>query len=330
MRRITAFSTIHNRVWHGIAVGALGLGLAACQDINVNSTPPAEPRTLSREVAAGLAASEQVESTLVPSIRALTNTPVESQIEGLAIFAGLFALADPTAEPPSIEDCVPMLGDGADSDEDGYPGLKTTQTIDCELLGFRIEGTLELMDENDMDPASGFNSELDYRLTVTVDGETLLSSAGDLALWVSSMADEAGYDLYYSGRVAEDGQFAEFESRLIYSGTLEGSFEAGTLAIDGSIAFASNQVDCASLADADRETCQAEVPENGGPSGIQIAVKSTGIEYDMTSCPTALTGGYVDVQDDAGNVLRISYNGCSERSATYNGEPLPLDESHRS
>ena len=40
-------------------------------------------------------------------------------------------------------------------------------------------------------------------------------------------------------------------------------------------------------------------------------------------CETVLVGGHVDVEDAAGNVLRISYAGYGERSVTYNGWPVP-------
>ena len=51
---------------------------------------------------------------------------------------------------------------------------------------------------------------------------------------------------------------------------------------------------------------------------------SPGIEFDTANCDTALIEGHVDVQDDPGNVLRISYGGCGESSATYNGQMLPV------
>ena len=312
------------RAWRGIAgiaAGALGLGLAACP--SATGTPP--PGILTSEVAAGVARGDMVEFTLVPSIRALTNPTMASQIEDLAVLAELFALGDPAAEPQDIEHCVAGV-DAADADGDGYPAMKTTQAIDCEFAGFRLEGSLELLDESDADPASGFNSELEYRLTLARGGETLLSSSGDLALWVSSMEDGPGYDVYYSGRVAEATRFVGFEARLIYSGTLGGTFAAGRLAFDGSIALAVDQVDCSSLAEPERQACLAQEPEEFPPV-IQLAVKSAGVYFHTTRCEVApLVGGRIEVNDDAGNVLGITYHGCRRRSATHNGAPLPLDE----
>ena len=306
-----------------MAVTGVALALAACP--GPAGKPPQAPGVLAREVA-GVAMSGQVDQTLAVSVRALARPPVQAQLEGLAILAGLFALADPNAPPLDLASCVPMLDADADADEDGYPRVKTTQSIDCQLAAIRVDGMLELLDENDMDPASGFNSELEYGVTLGVEGQTLLSATGDLALWVSSMGDGAGYDVYYRGDLAETVESGKHESRLLYSGTLSGSFATGSLALDGSIGFASSAVDCTSLPESERAACQEQMPEGDAPADVQLALSSTGLEYDTASCPTALTGGHVDVQDDAGNVLRISYDGCDQRSATYNGEALSLAE----
>ena len=66
------------------------------------------------------------------------------------------------------------------------------------------------------------------------------------------------------------------------------------------------------------------VPDSPGPPVVPFAVRSPGIDFDTASCATALIGGHVDVQDDPGNILRISYDECGESSATYNGDMLPV------
>jgi len=328
VNRIIAFfasSTFRGRAWLGLAVAGAALVLTACP--GPAAKPPPARGILTSEVAAGVATSGLVDQTLARSLHTLAKPPVESQLEGLAILAGFLALADPNAPPLDPASCVPTLAADADADQDGYPREKTTQTIACQLAAIRIDGTLALLDENDMDPASGFNSELDYRVTVGTEQQTLLSATGDLALWVSSMADGAGYDVYYRGNLAESLGSGENTSRLLYAGTLSGALAAGSLALDGSIGFASEPVDCTTLPESERAACAEQMPEGGAPEGAQLALSSTGIEFDTGgSCPTALTGGHFDVQDDAGNVLRISYAGCGQRSATYNGAALPLVE----
>ena len=327
MKEALASPACCSRVWCWMVVGAvLGFGLAACGTAANTPATESDPDPLSREVATGLAASQQIDTVLGFSINALGNPRAESQGEGLKAFVAVFAFADDAdAEPPSIEGCVPMLSDGADSDGDGYPGKETTLTIDCELFGFGLEGTLKLMDEDDMDAASGFHSAMDLQMTLTAGGETLASFAVDHDLQVTATEDGTGYGLSYSGGVVQGGEYLESETRLIYDGTLDGSFDNGTMAIaQGTIAFASTPVDCSTVAASDQEACQAAVPDSPGPPVVPFAVRSPGIDFDTASCATALIGGHVDVQDDPGNILRISYDECGESSATYNGDMLPV------
>ena len=284
----------------------LGFGLAACGTAANTPATESDPDPLSREVAA----AQQIDTVLGFSINALGNPLAESQVEGLTAFAAIFAFADdPDAEPPSIEGCVPMLSDGSDSDGDGYPGKETTLTIGCELFGFRLEGTLKLMDEDDMDAASGFNSDMDLQMALTADGETLASFAVDHDLQVTATEDGTGYGRSYSGGFVQAGEYLELGTRLTYDGTLDGSFDNGTMAIaQGTTSFASTPVDCSTVAASDHEACQAEVPDSPGPPVVPFALRSPGIDFDTASCATALIGGHVDVQDDPGNILRISYD----------------------
>ena len=316
---------MNRSMWVRLAVAvAVWLVLAACT--NVTSPPPEEPAPEPKEAAAAAAVAEQAEGVLLTSLRALSMPSAAAQAEGIEALAGFIALVDPAAEQPSIEGCAPMLSEGADGDGDGYPAVQTTLAIDCrfDLPVFRLAGSLVLLDEDDMDPASGFESELDYRLTVTADGETL-TAVGERDVRVSLMEDGSGYDLEYEGRDLLINPYLEYEARLTYTGTLEGAFESGTLAIGGgTLAFASTPVDCTALADAEREACEEQAQANPGPPGeVQLAVQTSGLAYDTAGCGTVFVGGYVDVEDAAGNVLRISYAGCGERSVTYNGWPVP-------
>ena len=65
------------------------------------------------------------------------------------------------------------------------------------------------------------------------------------------------------------------------------------------------------------------MPEVPG-TALRLAVTATGIVFDRETCATAITGGSFDLQDNSGNLLRISYDGCGERSATYDGEQFPI------
>ena len=314
MMSVCSSPACRKRAWIGMAVmAAVGLGLAACG--TAANIPEA---ALSREVAADLAASRLVDDAVVSSIRMLGKP--------LGAPPAAASEASPGMEAPDLSGCLPMLA-GADSDADGYPAVEETLSIACGLI-FDVDGTLVLWDENDQDPTSGFRSELDFRWTFTVGDEAHVLASGTQTVDVKAREDGA-YGLSYSSTLTlpsmtEEEPFLEFETRLTYAGTLEGSFEAGTLAIgEGTFSLAPVPVDCSKLAGDEQQACRAQAPEHGAPPP-PYAVTSTGIVFDKASCATVLTDGSFDVSDDPGNVLEVSYAGCGERSAAYNGELLPL------
>jgi len=303
-----------NRVWYATAVvAAAGLGLAAC---GTAANIPEEH--LTREGAADLAASGLVDEQLVSSIRVL------GEPRALTLVAA--SEASPGADAPDLAGCLPML-EGADGDADGYPAVQESLPIDCGLF-FHVGGSLLLWDEDDQDPLSGFRSELDFRITLTAGDETHLLTSGTQTVDVEAKENGA-YALSYGSTLnlppmAEEEQFLAFESRLAYTGTLAGSFDAGTLAIDeGMVSLVPVPVDCSKLAGDEQQACRAQAPERAAPAP-EYAVSSTGIVFDKAACDTVLTGGYFKVSDDPGNVLTVSYAECGKRSAAYNGETLPL------
>ena len=275
---------------------------------------------LSRDVAASFAASMQVDGALTSSLRSLGDP-----LGGLQVGT----VEGPSdIEKPDLAGCVSMLDAGADSDGDGYPAEETTLDLDCELLVLHLGGTLVLEDKDDMDRDSGFRSEVDFRISLVVENQKVEFVVGKQAMDVDAIDGGAGYVVSQSGeiKVPIEEPFLEGEVRLTYAGTLEGSFRSGTLTIDagdGTFTFATIPIDCSKLAGDEGEACRAQAPENPGPS-LRLAVNSTGLAFDKESCATAITEGYFDVQDGSGNVLRISYDGCGERSATYNGEIIPI------
>ena len=312
-----------------VAVATVWLVLAGCT--NVTSPPPEAPepeRPDPEEAAAAAALSEQAEGVLVASIEALSMPSAAAQVEGIEVLAEFISVLDPDAAPPSIEGCTSMLGEGADGDGDGYPAVRTTLPIDCGFdipFVFRLVGSLVLLDEDDLDPESGFDSTLEYRLAVTSE-DNMLTASGIRTVQVSGMEDGSGYALEYEGTdvLKDSGLALEFEAELTYTGTLAGAFEAGTLVIGGgTLTFASTPVDCTALADAERETCEEQTQENPGSSGVGLAVQTTRLDYDAAGCETLFTGGHVDLENAAGDELRISYAGCGERTVTYNGWPVP-------
>ena len=300
-------------VWCCLAVAVVvGLGLAACE--NATGTPkPEQPKTMEpapglapEQAAAVLALSDQVEDVLESSLNAFMGPPTPQQ-EGLEALEVLAAL-DPEAVQPSVEGCAPMP-EGADIDEDGYPAMKETLTINCSFalppFMFELTGDLVLLDGDDTDPASGFESMLNYRLTMT-DEDGTVTATGKRDLQVSKAADGNGYALAYAGRDVIDGLW---DIKLTYTGTLKGTFASGMLAIDsGTFVLAPTPV---------------AGQDQLAPGGASLTVQAARLDYDTANCETVLTGGQVNLTNDADAVIGISYEGCGARSVTYNGEPLP-------
>lgn len=323
------------RVWGHLAVAVVvGLGLAACESATGTPEPkPApekpEPKPMeltAEEAATALALAEQVEGVLAAALSTLSRPSAAAQVEGLEALAEFVALLDPMGEQPGVEGCAPMLT-GADEDGDGYPAVEETLMIACRIevpFVFELTGELTLGDEDDTDPESGFYiyTRLDYRLTVTADGTTT-AAVGERRVRVRA-ASGGGYAVAYEGGDTLDAAYLAFEARLSYRGTLAGTFASGTLAIDeGMLVLASTPVDCTALAGAEREACMAQ--DNPGPSEMQLSVQSARLDYDTAGCASVLTGGGVMVAAGADRVLGVSYEGCGERTVTYNGVAVPQD-----
>lgn len=250
------------QVWGRLAMAVVVvLGLAACTNAAGGpGAPPPEPvpELAPEEAAAARALADLVEGALETSIRAFAAPPGAGQV-GFEDVADITALFDPTVEPPDREGCAPMVDAAADGDGDGYPAAKTTLPIDCRLelpsFLFALVGSVELLDGDDTDPASGFESKLEYRLTITDDGETQ-SGSGEREVRVRRVADGSRYEVDYQDRTALGDSSMGIEARLTYTGTLEGTFESATLAIaDGTFVLPT-------------------------PAGDEVTVRTTGLEYD--------------------------------------------------
>ena len=92
----------------------------------------------------------------------------------------------------------------------------------------------------------------------------------------------------------------------------------------GKFAFSTQLTDCETLEQSMREDCR-EAVQNLEAGSSDLAVGSSEIEYDV-NCETTFIGGYFDVADRAGNVLKVSYDGCGPASGAFNGQPVPPAE----
>jgi hypothetical protein len=314
-------STERNWSWYSVAVAvAVGLGLAACQQA-ATPTP-----TLSRKFATDLAMSMQVDEALASSLRSLGDPLGGLKVGAVQDSQGMDIELD-------IEECAPMLDAGADSDADGYPAERTTYALDCELLALHLGGTLVLADKDDMDQDSGFYSDLALEISLNSMDENVRFGAVEYTLDVDAKASGTGYTVSQSGVLSQENvivdkkdeqSFLEGEARLTYDATIAGSLRSGKLTIaagDGTYSLATVPIDCSMLDGEEARKCQEQTSENPGTLR-QLTMTATELAFDKENCDTAITGGSFAVQDNLGNTLTTSYDGCGKRSATYNGEPI--------
>ena len=324
MRSLFSLPRRCGAVWCRIGVAAaLGLVLAACQQAATpaDPAPDAEPeRHLSRDVAAGVAGSMQVDNALGISLRSLGDP-----LGGLRV-----ATVDGGAvtEMPDLADCLSIAG-AADSDGDGYPAVAATLDLDCQFLALHIRGTVVLEDKDDTDRESGFRSEVDFRSLLVVEDQEVEFGAGKQAMDVDAIDGGDGYGVSLSSeiKVLVEEPFLEGEVRFTYAGHSQARSGAARWPLMPATARSRSspfRSTARGWPAPKGQACRDQAPDNPTGTSLRLAVNSTGIVFDKESCATAITEGSFDVRDEIGNVLGISYDGCGERSATYNGEPLPL------
>ena len=311
-----------NRLLLLFGVVALCGGLVACSRM---ASKPAMPEPMVPVVVAS-----QIEQSLSIMVRALSDPEilVAPQTDVL--------LGETDAEAPPMVGC-PMestgVGDATDSDGDNYP-VEDTRTFDCEIFFFSGAGRLELMDKDDTDPASGVKAKAsstyglsDIEGLTDAEGPGLSITTGlSLDVSQSNAAADYEYDIVYQGSVGITIPPRQTDAVGRYDVMLTGTFQTGTLGVQGGFMFSTKPIDCGALEETLQEDCRQEAAEVESGE-IQLTVSTSGLEYDAAACDTTFTGGYFDVTDGADNVLKSSYNGCGPATVTYNGQPVPPLES---
>jgi hypothetical protein len=302
-------------------VVALCGGLVACSRM---ASKPEMPEPMVPVVVAS-----QIEQSLSVMVRALSDPEI------LVAPRTDVLLGETDAEAPPMVGC-PMestgVGDATDSDGDNYP-VDDTRTFDCELLFVRGDGRLDLMDKDDTDPASGVKAEASatYGLVsleglTDADGPGLSVTTGvSLDVTQSDAAAAHQYDIVYTGSVGITIPPRQTDAVGRYDVMLTGTFQTGTLGVQGGFMFSTKPIDCGALEETLQEECRQQAAEVESVE-IQLTVRTSGLEYDAAACAT-FTAGYFDVLDPAGNVLKSSYDGCAPATVTYNGQPVPPLES---
>ena len=281
---------------------------------------------------------EPVEPTPVEPVAPTVPPYVASEIE-MSLRTMLLALTDPQvlavpqaegADAAAIASCsMEATGDATDNDGDNYP-VDQTRTYDCDFLFITGMATLMLMDKDDADPASGVKATAVSSYSSGGTEEPGLSFTTDVSL-DASRSDAAAahdYDIAYQGSGGLVTPFVETEFAGRYDVMLAGTFAAGAAGVMGGFTISTMPADCGTLDAAVQEECRQEVQEvQEVPGGnIQLGVTTTGLAYDAANCATTFTGGYFDVTDPGGNVIKSTYDGCGPATVTYNGQPIPPPE----
>ena len=324
MKHQFSLLTYRNRLLLLLGVVALCGGLVGCSRMASKPAMPEEPEepptpTVPVELAS------QIEQSLSVMVRALSDPEIL-----VAPQTGVLA-GETDAEAPPIMGC-PLQSTGAgnvtDSDGDNYP-VDDTRIFDCDLLFLRGVGRLVLMDKDDTDPASGVKAEASstYGLASLegvsdADGAGLsITTGASLDVTRSDAAADHQYDIVYTGSVGITLPPGQTDANGRYDVMLTGTFPTGSLGVQGGFRFSTKPIDCGALEEALQEECRQQAAEVESGE-IQLTVRTSGLEYDAAACDTTLTGGYFDVLDPAGNVLKSTYNGCGPATVTYNGQPV--------
>ena len=314
-----------NRLLLLFGVVALCGGLVACSRM-ASKPEPVEPTPVvpaTPTVPVGIAT--QVEISLRTMLLALTNP------EGLVAPQASLLPADTVDQALPIETCpMESSGDATDGDGDNFADAET-RTFDCELFSFEGiafggSGSLVIDDKDDMDEFSGVTLEADVEYRLSALGNPVFSITADVSLDVSPSADAADYEIDHRGTAGIAEPFSQIDLVGDYDATLTGAFAGGIVGAQGGFTLSTTPTDCETLDAALQEECRQAVQEMETGS-ITLQVSTSGLEYDAAACDTTFTGGYFDVTDGAGNVLKSSYNGCGPATVTYNGQPVPPLES---
>ena len=318
------------RAWQVLGVGALCVGLVACGRMAGKPQMPAEPTclTVPTVTTAPTTSDDPEQASPADSVEA----PLRAMILALTDPVVLVAPQGSLLPPESSEDVADFevcefesTGDATDSDEDNY-SVAGTISFDYEIFSFATvtvggTGSLELMDKDDMDAASGVEVQAVSAVSMSVDGQLVFGVGSTVSLDVSLDDGAADYDVDFRGTAGILEPFNRIAIRNQYDVSLTGSFQAGTMTGVGSVTTTTEPTDCATVKESLREECRLAV-QTLESSEVELDVRTTDLQYDAVNCPTTFTGGKVDVSGAAG-AFAISYSACGERSVTFSGHGQP-------
>ena len=311
------------RAWQVLGVGALCVGLVACGRMAGKPQMPAEPTclTVPTVTTAPTTSDDPEQASPADSVEA----PLRAMILALTdpvVLVGSLLPAEVSDDVADFEVCeFESTGDATDSDEDNY-SVAGTISFDYEIFSFATvtvggTGSLELMDKDDMDAASGVEVQAVSAVSMSVGGQPVFGVGSTVSLDVSLDDGAADYDVDFRGTAGILESFNRIAIRNQYDVSLTGSFQAGTMTGVGSVTTITEPADCATVKESLREECRLAVQTL---ESSELDVRTTDLQYDAVNCPTTFTGGKIDVRGAAG-AIAISYSACGQRSVTFSGQP---------
>jgi hypothetical protein len=316
------------RAWQVLGVGALCVGLVACGRMAGKPQMPAEPTclTVPTVTTAPTTSDDPEQASPADSVEAPLRAMILALTDPVVLVApqGSLLPAEVSGDVAYFEVCdFDSTGDATDSDDDNY-SVAETISFDYAILSFITvavggTGSLELMDKDDMDAASGVEVQAVSAVSMSVDGQKVFGVGSIVSLDVSPDDGAADYDVDFRGTAGIMEPFIRIAIRNKYDVTLTGSFRAGTMNGVGSVTTTTEPADCATVEESLREDCRLAV-QTLESSEVELDVRTTDLQYDAVNCPTTFTGGQIDVRGAAG-AIAISYSACGERSVTFSGQP---------
>ena len=316
------------RAWQVLGVGALCVGLVACGRMAGKPQMPAEPTclTVPTVTTAPTTSDDPEQASPADSVEAPLRAMILALTDPVVLVApqGSLLPAEVSEDVADFEVCeFESTGDATDSDEDNY-SVAGTISFDYEIFSFATvtvggTGSLELMDKDDMDAASGVEVQAVSAVSMSVGGQPVFGVGSTVSLDVSLDDGAADYDVDFRGTAGILESFNRIAIRNQYDVSLTGSFQAGTMTGVGSVTTITEPADCATVKESLREECRLAV-QTLESSDVELDVRTTDLQYDAVNCPTTFTGGKIDVRGAAG-AIAISYSACGQRSVTFSGQP---------
>jgi hypothetical protein len=199
-------------------------------------------------------------------------------------------------------DACALPSDSTDADQDGYPA-SLKYTFDCSKNGATLTGTVEVKDEDDNNPDSGFSLKFsNFKLVATSNNVTSTITFNlETATKNNNNGSFSASEKYNLGlKSGKDSYALDFSSNLSYkpdSDSNSDNFDNGKVNFSTSMSVTENAT-----------------KESFGITGKDLHLSSTCSSDDL------LDAGTLDMTSGK-DVLKLEITGCGTGNWTLNGKP---------